>query len=371
MASRTSARRLSPIPASLSSEVTLALAAPPSNEQAPPCAHSRCRHPVGAKAPTRPELAPYDSTHRRLMAIQHNRSERSLAASTDRGRLVPDEAALATLRRLIDERRALVHPITPALAAALLLRNKDNRAVADRLIETHAQDMRAGAWPVNNQGLGLGRDGSLYDGQHRLRAVIMAGVTVEMLVVGNLDEAARMTIDLGRARRTGDVLRMFAGEKHGPRIVSWARALEMLHAGKDLAVSAHAAQGMIERYRGSIDWMLAHGLTRQPYGRASVIAALLYAHHVLGEAIEPFLVGYASGVGLSAGSPALLLRSYACSGLQGSGDRNRKPGLKTLRCVLAFLRNETLERIQPTTEGYDHLAHLEAERESTHLLPTT
>ncbi|MBK6528456.1 MAG: hypothetical protein IPF99_02350 [Deltaproteobacteria bacterium] len=36
--------------------------------------------------------------------------------------------------------------------------------------------------------------------------------------------------------------------------------------------------------------------------------------------------------------------------------------MKVLRCVLGYLRNEAMERILPSEEGYEHLARIEAEQ---------
>jgi hypothetical protein len=279
-----------------------------------------------------------------------------------RASVVPDEAGAESLFRAIEGGEAVMQDITPALALALLRRNQNNRTVTPYMVESFRRDMVAGAWRVNNQGIGLGRDGGLYDGQHRLLAVVAAEVTVRMLVVRCLDESSRATIDMGRARRVGDVLRMFDGEESGTRVVTWVRALELVHGRKIVVMSTHATRAEVRRYRRSIDWMLANGPRNRPYNRALIVAALLYAHHVLGETIEPFIEGYARGAGLAPGSPALVLRNFVGERLRLRDDRDRGVALKVLRCVLGYLREETMERILPSEEGYEHLARIEAER---------
>ena len=76
--------------------------------------------------------------------------------------------------------------ITPELAARLLEGNKNNRHLRESVVDAYAQDMLNGHWLLNNQGIGLGEDGSVIDGQHRLAAVVKSGCSVRMLVVGNL-----------------------------------------------------------------------------------------------------------------------------------------------------------------------------------------
>ncbi len=324
------------------------------------CSHNGCNRPLSREPTTRPELRPYCAAHRRKLT-RLSPDQVAALASARRPRIAPDEAGVADLLRLLKERQALVHPVTPALAAALLLRNRKNRSVSAREIQKLAGDMAAGAWPVNNQGLGIGEDGLLYDGQHRLMAVLHAGVTVNMLVVGGLDEAARATIDRGRTRSVGNVLQMFDGETHGPKVVPWIRSLVSLHGRADSHLSTHAAREELARYRASVDWLLAHGPRARPFCMAPVVAGLIYAHHVLGAEVEPFIRGYASGAGLPEGSPALALRRLVGEG-GGPRQRERTLTLKTLMCVMAHVRGETLLRIPPNEDGYDHLVRIESGR---------
>jgi hypothetical protein len=100
----------------------------------------------------------------------------------------------------------------------------------------------------------------------------------------------------------------------------------------------------------------------RPYSRAIVVASLLYAHQVLGEAIEPFIVGYARGAELAPGSPAVTLRTYVGERMRPSEDRDRVLALKVLRCALGHVREATMERSLPSEEGYDYLARIEAQR---------
>jgi hypothetical protein len=322
------------------------------------CIHNGCNRPVSREPTTRPELRPFCAAHRRRLAGLAPEQVAALP-SVRRTKVTPDEAGVADLLSLLKERQAMVHPVSPALAAALLLRNQKNRSVTTREIQKLAGDMAAGAWPVTNQGLGLGDDGLLYDGQHRLMAILHAGVTVKMLVVGGLDPAARATIDRGRTRSVGNVLQMFDGEAHGPKVVPWIRALVSLHGRADSHLSTHAAREELARYRASVDWLLAHGPRARPFGMAPVVAGLIYAHHVLGAEVEPFIRGYASGAGLPEGSPALALRRLVGEG-GGPRQRERTLTLKTLSCVLAHVRGETLLRIPSNEDGYDHLVRIES-----------
>lgn len=81
------------------------------------------------------------------------------------------------------------------------------RATDRTRIAQYAREMKAGTWLLNGEGIQL--NGSrLLNGQHRLKAVVLAGVGVPMLVVRGVDTAAFATIDQGKGRTLGNVLQM-------------------------------------------------------------------------------------------------------------------------------------------------------------------
>lgn len=187
--------------------------------------------------------------------------------------------------------------ITPALALALLERNRDNRTVSEMQVERYARDMARGQWPLNNQALGFGADGDLYDGQHRLLAVLHAEVAVEMLVVRGMPAEARATIDQGRARSVGDALRIVDGIENGARTTAYVRALRLLVSKRRGTVSPADVRAAMVEYAPTLVWFSEHGPKAQPYNRAAVVGALIYAHHVAPAAVETFVNGYVGGVG--------------------------------------------------------------------------
>jgi hypothetical protein len=71
---------------------------------------------------------------------------------------------------------------------------------------THA--IRSGQWQVTHQGIAIGPSGEVLDGQHRLTAIILADVPVEVVVAWDADPATFDVIDTGTARTMGDSLRI-------------------------------------------------------------------------------------------------------------------------------------------------------------------
>lgn len=98
--------------------------------------------------------------------------------------------------------------ITPRMAALMLMSNfEGNRKIRKSAVRTYAHDMREGRWePTTNNVIQIGTDGKVYDGQHRLNAVILANTTVPMYVNLKADPSEYMTYDNGATRSESDVV---------------------------------------------------------------------------------------------------------------------------------------------------------------------
>lgn len=310
------------------------------------CQEPGCKTPVPKRRPPRKELRGYCEVHRQLRAFP-------LAE-----KLAPDRTGAAKLFRA--HHQAGYINMTPSLALALLEVNVNNRRLELHRVETLAQDMINGDWHPNNQGVGVGRDKTLYDGQHRLWAVVKSGCTVSMLISWGLPEHARPTIDQGRSRSVGDALQMFDGQQHGPRVASWLRAIHTLHTKRHAPMSHAVARREMFRYEKSIAWFLAHG-AKTSYQRSAVVGALVYAHAVEPQQVEDFARRYMTGANLAEGSPVLILRNYIAERGRGGAESSRAISLKTLRCLLAESRGEQLPRLLPTEEGYEHFRKLHSD----------
>jgi hypothetical protein len=298
---------------------------------------------VSLRRPPNAKLKGYCDVHRQV---------RALALSVN---IEPDRAAAA---RLVREKCAAVYiEVTPALALALLEWNRNNRSINPDRIEVYARDMVAGAWRPNNQGIAIGADKLLHDGQHRLWAVVKSGCTVRMLVAVGLPADACPTIDQGRSRSVGDALQIFDGQPNGKRIASWLKAIDVLHGGRRIPISHAVARRELLRFESSVRWFSSSN-PRKPYGRASVIGALIYAHAVEPEHVETFTRRYLSGANLEEESPVLALRNYITDRVLGGADSSRAISLKTLKCLLADQRGESMGRITATEDAFDHFHQL-------------
>jgi hypothetical protein len=102
--------------------------------------------------------------------------------------------------------RMTVESITPEKALEYLTHNKVNRPLNKAQVEFYAEEMRKGEWVLNGESIQFTRNGELVNGNHRMHAVIKAGIPVKFTVIRNVDDNSFARFDSGRNRGLGDVL---------------------------------------------------------------------------------------------------------------------------------------------------------------------
>lgn len=128
--------------------------------------------------------------------------------------------------------KAEVVNVTPEYARQILAeqaRLDEHAAVKQRRIDKnrvgqYANEMRQGLWMLNGESIQFNGE-RLLNGQHRLAAVDQSGVTVPFLIVRGVDPSAFATIDQGKGRTIGDLLKMrgmlYTSEVAGAARVAW------------------------------------------------------------------------------------------------------------------------------------------------------
>jgi len=95
--------------------------------------------------------------------------------------------------------------ITPQKAQEYLAMNKNNRNVMPKVVDSYAKDLVEGKWIIGTSSICFDINGNLIDGQHRLHAIIKAGIPVRMEVKRNLSEDAFKAMDIGKIRQAKDM----------------------------------------------------------------------------------------------------------------------------------------------------------------------
>lgn len=145
--------------------------------------------------------------------------------------------------------KTTIERITPALAARYLGKSHiaAMRPLSMQRVEKYAADMIEGRWRTTHQGIAFDANGTLIDGQHRLHAIVSAGVTIQMSVTRNADPDTFCVIDVGRNRGAADLLSIMHPDTQSTNaVVAIARAMLRKDRGGGRAIDKAAAQDVAE-----------------------------------------------------------------------------------------------------------------------------
>lgn len=135
--------------------------------------------------------------------------------------------------------------ITPGIAREFLSHNTRNiRPMNKSAIKQYAESMRAGTWQANGETIKFYEDGTLFDGQHRLQAIIESGTTQEMLVVTGVPNDVSVT-DIGRTRSAKVIADNMCGHSISSNAIS---AAKIIVDGLEGANRSTTPKEMIARY---------------------------------------------------------------------------------------------------------------------------
>lgn len=204
--------------------------------------------------------------------------------------------------------------ISPEDAEWLLTLNTSNRRVRDTKVEEYKHAMLSGQWIYNGDAIRISRTRTLLDGQHRLYAAALSGVSLDIDVVTGLPDDAQSTMDVGLKRTTGDTLGL-AGIPSGNSVaaaVRWAMNIASNVAGKGTIRSISTAD--VLDFLKEDDRILS--LSRDylaKYQGGPVTASLAIALHYCFEKVDEdqaasFMRDFFVGAALAEDDPVFILR---------------------------------------------------------------
>lgn len=83
---------------------------------------------------------------------------------------------------------AKIEIVDKTMAKQLLQNNVGNRKIDMKTVHAYAEQMKAGAWEENGEGIIISRNGKLKNGQHRLMAIIETGIPIPLLIVRGVED---------------------------------------------------------------------------------------------------------------------------------------------------------------------------------------
>lgn len=104
-----------------------------------------------------------------------------------------------------NEIRFETHMVTPQQAQAWLDTNGENRRRNPSKVKEYADEIKAGRWRYTHQGIAFDTEGHLLDGQHRLAAIVEAGLSVKMVVAFEVKRGEFTVLDRGLPRNMSTI----------------------------------------------------------------------------------------------------------------------------------------------------------------------
>jgi hypothetical protein len=252
--------------------------------------------------------------------------------------------------------KAELKAITPVMAERWINEfNNSNRKLREGVAEKYAADMLNGKWTKCPAPIAFYDDGQLADGQHRLWALVISGMTLEFVVVTGLSREDGLNIDTGLGRSLVDNARISGqSERLSNVLVSTARAIEFgssnATAGKRALTFAETIE-IVNAHREAA--LFAERVVKRKQGLcgATIYAAVgrAFEHGVDPTKLERFC--QVLGTGLYEGdseTAAIILRNYLLSknGTANATAMWRDTFLRAQRAIQAFVEGRRLTIIR-------------------------
>ena len=230
--------------------------------------------------------------------------------------------------------------ITPTMAEKWLEAKAPNRNLRTRQSEKLARAIIHNEWIVTHQGIAFrASDGAIIDGQHRLQAIVEAGVPVTCLVAWELADESVDVIDTGTTRNAVDIFSL-KGVENAKRLLSLCRQLQTIFAGASRAsstvLSPQELQTIVDWAREPLDWALLNFQNRRGVDAAPIAAACMFARQKNPAAVQEFVHKLQGEIPTSTTDIAVQLRERILTEGSGHTEQDRA---ETVGMTLSALRN--------------------------------
>jgi len=210
---------------------------------------------------------------------------------------------------------------TPELAQYILDEFNDSNRPAKKVnLNYLKREILNGNWLTNGDTIKFNNDGSMNDGQHRLKSIIETNVTLPLIVISGLTTKSFKSLDVGTKRTGSDVLAVkgVKNSTNSASVVKFIHAFSNNKYSENTMATRTLSNTNIEDYydllmpniETSVKFINNYSSTCKGFIRPTLIGGF---HYLLGE-IDPelrdeFLIKLCTGIGLEADSPITALRS--------------------------------------------------------------
>lgn len=240
--------------------------------------------------------------------------------------------------------------ITPEMAANCLSKNPNNRHINMRWVNHLATLIKNGEFTLTHQGIAFDEDGNLIDGQHRLHAIIKAGIAVKMEVSSGWPRSNILAIDVGKKRNFDDRAR-FLGRDERRTDLAIAKILKYGPVNGTIKLSPDMEFNLIDEYRPGIDFASSLGGGHKKYYVIPVQAIVARASYTqdkarLTEFVKTLITGQMGKLG---DQPAIKLREsiIAYRAAKKQLVRNQDFYQKCESALRAFIQERPITKLYP------------------------
>lgn len=247
--------------------------------------------------------------------------------------------------------------VTAEIASHWLTRNHQNRKINRDRVKRYAQEMLCGKWMNHHQGIAFYDDGTLADGQHRLAAIELSGVPVDMVVARGLSRDAGLMIDGHQQRKSYQSVKISGlADWIGKEEISVIKAMVAITSSSRGAASMSLLECINygDNHKDAVMFSVEHlsprrrGITTAPV-RAAVSSAYYYED---AERLKTFCEVMISGmVFKAADKSAIMLREHLLGSVKSSGGKNRDDACKrSMRAIKAFCEFQEISKLYQPQE---------------------
>ena len=250
----------------------------------------------------------------------------------------------------------ILRQVTPELAGEWLAKNVKNRRIRAKWVAELASTIKSGGWKLTHQGIAFFEDGTLADGQHRLSAIVKAGVTVPCFVTMGLSRESAAVTDIGKTRNLPDIAGL-SGSLENLTSRHAATALSMWFGVKQQSPQASPNRfqrlAFIEYHRPAIDYAI-RTVPSCPWRHSSILGVIARAYyHEDHERIQDFAHKLRETVEIKPSDSAAttFARWYLTFPNRSAGQHSKH--IVAARCetaLKAFCEYKALSRVVPTSK---------------------
>ncbi len=177
--------------------------------------------------------------------------------------------------------------LTTKMAQALIdniwTEDDGNRSLKEWVKDNYKRDILNGAWVPSDESIGIDLNGNVYNGRHRMTALVESGIEYPFYITFNALEQAKFTVDSGAKRTTAEKLKLVVDMPLGSKTSSFCKAL--MNSGEKNKFTETEIATFASQWQPLLAWVKEF----VPNQKVEVQAAIAKAYLMFGpEKIEPF-----------------------------------------------------------------------------------